>query len=102
MNLYPSSEFHPVGTLKPTYPKKRMKKLLALLAAVVLPASLVGCATTTETRYHADGSKSVIESTAPAIKQDTKQFAADLIWAFVPRQRPVHPEKEEPKVDPGK
>lgn len=68
-----------------------MKVLFLITLAVILGLFALGissCATTV-TRLP-DGT--VIESRAPAIKSDTKRFAADVIRAWSPR--PIQPRRE--------
>lgn len=65
-------------------------RLLFLLIAAALAGMLPSCATRKTTTTAPDGTVTVTEESAPAIKDDTKAFATDVFWAFAPRQRPVH------------
>lgn len=67
-------------------------KLLALAFALLLPS----CATESVTETKPDGTVTVTNKSAPAIKDNTKEFIADVVWAWSPRQRPVHPQAIEP------
>lgn len=71
--------------------------LIYKLLAIALSLQLCSCATSKKTVTAPDGTVTVTEESAPAIKDDTKQFAADVFWAFAPRQRP-----ERARVEPSK
>lgn len=97
--------YEQIGTLPVTKRKhpegKPWLRYLALLAlGCVLTWAFTGCATTSTTVRAPDGTVTTVEESKPAIKDDTKQFAADVFWAFAPRQRPAR--EEETAVKPEK
>ena len=64
-------------------PKRTMKILFFITLAAIVAFFTFGCVTTTETKYHADGSKSVIER--KEADRAVLTFGGEVIRAYSPR-----------------